>query len=620
MKSKITILSTLLTILFTFNLNAQIKFDKSKPLNWTIKEKIKINLNQLKNKPINNATSQLKNTNADGEVVVSGTNDAESELHAVVNPANTDNIVVSAISTANNELQCPIYFTNDFGNTWQTSSFTPMPHETGKISFGGGDPVFVADSSGRIYFSWIDLYGTNNDLINASPLNMGIYWAYSDNNGETWITPTDDVINLGRLTIDLVSGEQTVIDPISDKQWMSVDLTGGTYNDNVYISYVTIDQDDLDNVTYTIKCKTKTANSTVFTNEVDITESTGDNGFYFAQFASVAVNNNGNVHVLFYGSKTGTDFGIYHSVSTDGGSNFSIPNKISDVKFNLPLFEINPYDTIPGINDDRLYPSPYIACSPNNGDVYVTWTAFGINSDAGKKSQVYFSKSSDNGLNWSSPISVNNDNLNVDNYYSTITVDSNGAIKIGWYDRRDDVTNNINTNYYMAISNDGGNSFTQNVLVSTAPTDFSTVGDANNNFGIGEYNQILTTDNYTIPLWVDGRNNNGDLNLYAAFIASETASLDRIQTINQNVSLESIFPNPISNTATVKFNLNKSSPINVKIIDLKGVIIKNIIANENRQKGSDTISFNVNGIENGYYYFVLETDFGKITQSFLVNK
>lgn len=64
------------------------------------------------------------------------------------------------------------------------------------------------------------------------------------------------------------------------------------------------------------------------------------------------------------------------------------------------------------------------------------------------------------------------------NYYSSIIVDKNGKVIVSWYDQRENPKNML-TNYYIAESIDGGNSFTTNTKVSTAATDFATIGSQN---------------------------------------------------------------------------------------------------------------------------------------------
>jgi hypothetical protein len=580
-------------------------------LNWTIKEKVKISPEKIKEfqKQIVEFETQNNNTKSVNFVnnPISAISTPESEVHAAINPTDSTNIVVSPIrSDASSGISCPIYYTKDFGQTWNTSSFVNMPYEAGKMSMGGGDPVFVYDADGRAFFSWIDLYGSYIEMF-SGPIPMGIFWAYSDDGGENWVRPTNDTVLLGHMNV--LTNEVT--DPISDKQWMASDRTGGTYNNNVYISFVTIGQRTNGDAFYQIKCKTKPAGIDNFTIEANVTDTAA---FMFTQFSSLDVDNNGNIHVSFYGASNGTFLALWHSVSSDGGNTFSTPNIISYVKFNLPIFQVAPYDTIPGVNSDRTYPSPYFAADQNSGNLYITWTAFGITSDAGTKSDVYFSRSIDNGSSWSTAIKVNNDGLDVDNYYPSIIVNEDGVVKITWYDRRSDVANNVNTNYYLAESFDGGLTFPINYRVTTEMSDFSQIGSQNSNFGIGEYTQVLTTKTYTIPIWSDGRTNDGGINIYSAFLSDETVGIERIQTISENISMKYIYPNPVSNEINVDYNINKSSDIKISLYSVDGKLVKTFTDEKDNKIGTHHEKYNISGIESGTYFVVLNSDFGNITK------
>jgi len=63
----------------------------------------------------------------DDDQAIDFTAEAESELHAAVNPADTNNIIISAMRQDPNSflapLQFPTYYTKDFGATWQLSEF-----------------------------------------------------------------------------------------------------------------------------------------------------------------------------------------------------------------------------------------------------------------------------------------------------------------------------------------------------------------------------------------------------------------------------------------------------------------------------------------------------------------
>src|SRR4051812_25702265 len=56
----------------------------------------------------------------------------ESEIHAAMNPTDSNNIVVSAMHFASTSgsttLSMPIYYTNDFGRTWVKSTYALKPY------------------------------------------------------------------------------------------------------------------------------------------------------------------------------------------------------------------------------------------------------------------------------------------------------------------------------------------------------------------------------------------------------------------------------------------------------------------------------------------------------------
>ncbi|MBI4645644.1 MAG: T9SS type A sorting domain-containing protein [Bacteroidia bacterium] len=582
----------------------------SSALQWTFKEKMKLSLDQILKVAILTEEQKTillnsKSLQAEGETNITNSSQIEAEIHAVINTVDTNNIVLSPIRQDfnNSIILCPVYYTKDFGNTWQQSSFINMPYEAGKISGGGGDPVLAFDADGRLYFTWIDLYGDAMSFL-AGTVNMGIFWAYSDDGGETWVKPVHDTVLLGQL--QMVFGMPTgILSPISDKQWMAVDRTSSPYHNNLYISYVSISQSGETN-TYQIKCKTKPAGIDQFTTEATITTPAQ---FSFVQFASIAVDNLGYVHVIFYGTDNGgTSYAIWHSASTDGGQFFSSPNKVSDVEFDLYLINQQSYHEISGINPQRTYPSPYIGSDMTSGNIYATWTAFGIASDAGTGADIYFSRSTDHGTTWLAPYKVNNDAGISHNYYSTIFVKDNGVINVSWYDRRDDA-GNINTHYYYAASTDGGASFGDNHQVTSIATDFSTVGSQNQNFGIGEYTQVLATPGYTIPVWCDGRQNNGVLNVYIGFINDVSVGIENLRTVTADFSSGNIFPNPAKNQASIEITLNKSSEISVSLVDVTGKKIKQLIQSR-YPAGKYSITLNLSDIADGKYYCIISTESG----------
>ncbi|OFX60674.1 MAG: hypothetical protein A2046_05765 [Bacteroidetes bacterium GWA2_30_7] len=616
MESNIRTISIIISLIAVSILNSfsQQKINFNNAVNWTLKEKFKFTYEQLQN--TSNSDEAIlnddlnKELNYSKEQIVSKTSEVEAEIHAAINPIDSNNIVISPIrqNFTNAKISCPIYYSKNFGSNWNVSSFQNMPYKSGMISGGGGDPVFAFDANGRLYFSWIDLYGSQSSFLFGN-VNMGIFWAYSDDGGTNWIKPNNDTILLGKIQMFLGSPSK-ITSPISDKQWMAVDKTNNQFRNNLYVCFVTISQNGND-ASYQINCKTKPSNSDKFTISAKVSDISS---FSFVQFSSLVVDSYGNVHVIFYGTKDGSTMALWHSVSVNGGVSFSSPNIISNLRFNLPILEISPEDLIPGIDNNRLYPSPYIASDPNNGNVYVTWTAFGIDGNNGKGSEIFFSRSSDNGISWTAPIVVNDDHTARHNYYSSIVVKKNSDIKISWYDRRND-TSNIKSNYYYTTSKDFGNTFEPNSKITSVETDFSKIGSKNQNFGIGEYTQLLASDNYTIPIWCDGRTNDGNIKIYAAFINDLTSDIVQLSSIDNEIEIGDVYPNPSSSKINFELKLKRDNYIHVKIIDNNSKTICDFVPFRHIS-GNQYNTIDVSDIPNGIYYLIIESEFGLLARKF----
>lgn len=578
-----------------------------KMLNRSLEEKIKVDLNNPKKGWKQSNSDKQLNAVKSTNIVISDDNTAESEVHAAINPIDSNQLVVSPIGQSGMAgLSCPVYYSNDFGTNWNKSTFTNMPSIPGNMSVGGGDPVLVYDDNDRVYFSWIDLSIKNMNLDNAY---WGMYWAYSDDNGQTWNYDTTQLIEESNGSLNNMAAFNG---PLTDKQWMAADINPSSpYYNDIYISYVEI---DIQSQKYTVTVARKPSDSAHF----DSTKAyLTDTSFSLVQFGSISVGQNGRVHVSFFGTRDGFNYGIYHCYSDDGAKNFSTPVKVSDIQ--IPQFSLNQQNvSVEGISDDRLYPSVYNATSPNSNHVYITWTANGLIQKDTDGLDIYFTRSTDGGSTFEAPVIINDDtNQTIHQYYSAINVAPDGRLDISWYDRRTDDSLNINTHYYVTSSYDNGQTFNQNTRITGMATDFSTVGNLNNEFGVGEYNAVLSTKEYIIPVWADGRKNSGDLDIYAAFVNKNSLSVERLTSMDKDFTIIDMFPNPASNLITCKFNAKVSQKMNVTLLDISG---KKLIEKENLQMtaGDNEMSLNISHLPAGLYFLKCSNENGLETRKLII--
>ncbi|MBK7096931.1 MAG: T9SS type A sorting domain-containing protein [Saprospiraceae bacterium] len=537
---------------------------------------------------------------------------AESELFAAINPSDSNNIIVSAINFSYNPqqdspLSISTYYTRDFGNTWQKSSFDGIVN-TDYLVLGGGDPVLVFDSKGDLHLTYIVLALTDFITFKGKAI---IYHAVSKDGGANW----DANIYFESKAFDLFTLEG--IDHFLDKQWMAADTGDSQYKGNVYMAYVDFSLEQ-GSEKGNIKVDTYHPSDTSFVyNPVTVSS----DSFYFVQFSSIDVDADGNVFIGFVGSYDSLNYYFFNTLSTDGGLTFSEPREVSKIYY--PGYTGGSDDAdIVGVSSDRYYPCPYIAvdksAGPNSGRIYASWTGPGIDSISAGGYDIYLSYSDDLGNTWSSPNIINNDKKNnSDQFYSTIDVNLKGIPVLSFYDKRKDLENNTNTDYFITYSNNPDSlDFSLQFPVTSNATDFTTIGDKTEDFGVGEYNKTVTTAHHAIPFWSDGRKNDGDINIYMSIIPLDgkdhSSGLNFIRKVEETLKIKNITPNPGKGMVEVSFELKNTLMVSYLITDLKG----NALHKGHLGKygsGDHSFELDLTSFENGTYLLTLNS--GKIFAS-----
>lgn len=535
------------------------------------------------------------------------TPEAESELHAAINPRDTNNIIVCAMRNDPSNflapLTFPIYYTNDFGATWQLSDFNGTSEND--LILGGGDPILVFDTEGTAYLCWLTLRF-------QLPLNFGIdlRFATSKDGGKTWIE-SDTPIDSGDV-LDAVGGD---FSKFVDKEWLAIDHSNSPYRNNIYATYLTI-QSFGDGLATNITFKKKIPTATNFQ---DSAIHVNSNAYKLVQFTSMDVDSKGQIHVTFAGTLDSLNWSLYYAKSKDGGNTFIPETKIAD--FHIPrLSGDEPESNVVGVDQDRLYPCPHTVVDKSGGNydgyLYTVWTANGATQKKTEGLDIYFSRSKDGGNTWESAYVLNDDQLpDSHQFYPSIAVSPKGTLVITWYDRREDAEN-LQTRYYMTYSEDGGSTFAPNFAVSSEAADFSKIGEKNGGFGIGEYTQTLATSTYGIPIWSDGRSNDGNIDLYVAFVPfKEAGGVVAIQTLEADFVLEGPSPNPTSGTTSLQVTMKQSTKATIQIFDQQGKLVK-ILFDDTLPVGNHT--FEMNGWSAGHYLVTVRTAQGMASKKIVV--
>jgi uncharacterized repeat protein (TIGR01451 family) len=120
--------------------------------------------------------------------------------------------------------------------------------------------------------------------------------------------------------------------------------------------------------------------------------------------------------------------------------------------------------TFPG-QSFRNLSIPIAAVAPT-GDIYLVYAdyraASGPDAD-GKQADIMIVKGTNGGLTWGSPVKVNRDGGNADQFQPYVAVSPSGTVNVAYFDRRNDPDNYF-IDEYLSRSTNGGASFTDTRL------------------------------------------------------------------------------------------------------------------------------------------------------------
>jgi hypothetical protein len=439
----------------------------------------------------------------------------EAEFHVAINPTDTNNIVLATISGSRDVdgNHIVIYYTSDYGVTWNISDYHGVPDT---VTYdGSGDPVLGFDNDGNVYFV---------NLSSQHQTNVNTLISKSEDGGATWT-----------FIREVATG-------FTDKPWLAIDNHNDSpYKGNFYVQVVgnNIKMYTLDNEL----------------NETHIAVMPRGE-----HLPSVVTGSNGNVYCSGIGM--GNPNEIFVMKSTDGGESFGDFVKVvsfPDYMFNAPNIST------------RFQPTAYLAIDNSggtfNGRLYLSYTASEqVNPDY---FDVFLTYSDDEGENWSSPMVVHSNHEEmIDQFYSSSYVNDEGILILDWYDRTNYNPGEKFTDFFMGISSDGGETFAEFQLNSVS-SDFTHVIPASNDFGIGEYHQVVATENTAISFWSDGRSNDGDLNIYMAKvdIDNPTTGVNELGIVTERISISTLFPQPVTNVVNFNLSVKEKIKLSYRIIN-----------------------------------------------------
>jgi len=325
----------------------------------------------------------------------------------------------------------------DGGYTWVDSLLT------GGVYIRYSDPAIWCDRFGNFYplamnFSWT-FYGECNLAL----------WKTTDN-GTSWLGPWYAV-------------HDTVNEFAEDKEFMTIDRTGGSYDGNIYICWARFPSPTR------IMFVRSTDGGVNWSDTLVVGSPDEVEGYSSGQFSFPLVDAYGNVYVVWRGyvKINETWYGCQRMVkSTDGGQSFTYPSEV--IMVNNDVWEapggINIYNMCAMDAD--------ITTGPYRGNIYLA-VPDGTTEEPNSPSDIILVKSTDGGDTWSEPIRVNDEpeDLPIYQFHPWMVVNQEGVIIVFFYDQRSDPPNYVKFDSYIAFSFDGGETFTTNYRVSDVSSD-----------------------------------------------------------------------------------------------------------------------------------------------------
>lgn len=312
--------------------------------------------------------------------------------------------------------------------------------------------------------------------------------------------------------------------------------------------------------------------------------------------ANIKTDCNNNIYIIY--TEQQSPWNVFFVKGEYFNGNYNWSNEIS-----IDQIGVQPN---PGINNGVGF--PVLSIEPYTFHLFAVYPKYNsVNSTI----DIYMKKSTDGGINWDNfPIIVNQNQTG--KQWMPWVAYNHGILACIYYDGR---TSGSYSTYVSYSLNEGNNWIDQRVSSSNFnlnPVSGLTIGNDYLGITIDDFNNII------YPVWSDDRIFIGDL-LYKAWCAPFSITNNSNMDINIKNILYQNNPNPFNPKTIIKYYIQNTSFVSIKIYDILGKEIQSLV-NKIQNSGIHEISFDGSNLSSGIYYYSIISNNYKDTKKMLLIK
>ncbi len=425
----------------------------------------------------------------------------DGEPYITINPNNSQHMVVAWMGYKWQEyIVIKTKVTFDAGQSWSSENYIPHINPV----YGSADPSLEFDNNGNLFLCYIDF---------SAAIDSGaIYVVKSVDGGLNWQNPVE-VINAhsdpGKYPVD--------------RPWISIDKSGGVNDGAIYITSMNPNVFGPLSPPYNPYFMYSDDGGNTFSNWRYLDTTGFLAGSLITQpMPTNCVSSNGTFHAIFpsYVPSQNIYAQFILASSTSKGNSFN---------YNIAL------QANSGLTDTLMKKGNLLISNPSDENHLVMLFPSTIFSDE----DIVMIESFDEGISWSNPIRINDDNIGNGKMQDLVWADfdSDGDLVITWRDRRNSSANGYQTEseIWGSVRWKDSTNFSSNFSITSQQIAYDTIlAESGNDF------MCVAVENDTLnAVWGDTRN--GKLNIYFQRMSLQSGSVTTVTNISENKNKKLLF-------------------------------------------------------------------------------